>query len=162
MQSAEGKVQNFKYQATFPILINISGLPTYFITLKDNAGLVKMYAMVSVKDYSVVGVGETVKGTRDSYLMVLSSSRAGSLPNTLDILKKITGTITRIGSDVRDGRTYYYITISETPNLILVANSDLSSELPVSKPGAIIEVNIIPTSEREISLRSFVNHTLKN
>jgi len=161
MQSAEGKVQNFKYRATFPILINISGMPTYFITLKDNAGLVKMYAMVSVKDYSVVGVGETVKGTRDSYLMVLSSSRAGNLPSLTVITETLKGTVTRIGSDVRDGRTFYYISLLEIPGKILVANSDLSSQLPVTQKGDLVEVGFVSADDTEISLNAFNNLSMK-
>lgn len=161
MQSAEGKVQNFKYRATFPILINVSGLPTYFITLKDNAGLVKMYAMVSVKDYSVVGVGETVKGTRDSYLMVLTSSRAGNLLNTTVNKVEMIGTVSRIGSDIRDGRTYYYMTLLETPDKILVANSDLSSQLPVTQKGDKVKVLFVSTKDPEISLSSFFNVSMK-
>ncbi len=60
MSSAEGQVQNLKYQATFPLLLNISGEPTYFIALKDDAGLVKKYAMVNVQKYQIVAVGDTV------------------------------------------------------------------------------------------------------
>lgn len=161
MQSAEGKVQNFKYRATFPILINISGMPTYFITLKDNAGLVKMYSMVSVKDYSVVGVGETVKGTRDSYLMVLSSSRAGNLPSLTVVSETLKGTVTRIGSDVRDGRTFYYMSLIEIPGKILVANSDLSSHLPVTQKGDMVEVGFVTSDDKEISLNAFNNLSVK-
>ena len=51
MSSAEGQVQNLKYKATFPLLLNISSEPTYFIALKDDdAGLVKKYAMVNVPE----------------------------------------------------------------------------------------------------------------
>ena len=49
MSSAEGQVQNLHYTATFPLLLNISGEPTYFIALKDDAGLVKKYAMVNIR-----------------------------------------------------------------------------------------------------------------
>jgi hypothetical protein len=52
MQSAKGKVQQYEYYATFPILVNLNGIATYFMTLKDAAGLVKMYCFVSVKDFS--------------------------------------------------------------------------------------------------------------
>ncbi len=161
MQSAEGKVQNFKYVATFPIMINVSGLPTYFVTLKDNAGLVKMYAMVSVKDYSVVGVGETVKGTRDNYLMALSSSRSGNLPTEEVKVQSFAGNVLRIGSDVREGRTYYYISLSAFPDKILVANSDLSSELPVTRPGDAVTVGFVPVADKEINLNAFENETIK-
>lgn len=54
MSSAEGKVQNLKYKATFPILVNAGGEPTYFLSLKDSSNLVKMYAFVSVKNYQIV------------------------------------------------------------------------------------------------------------
>jgi hypothetical protein len=161
MQSAEGKVQNFKYSATFPILINVSGLPTYFITLKDNAGLVKMYAMVSIRDYSVVGVGETVKGTRDNYLMALSSSRAGNLPAANLIIQTFTGSVQRIGSDVREGRTYYYMSLNTFPGKILVANSDLSSELPVTSTGDQVIVEFVPVDDKEINLNKFDNLAIK-
>jgi hypothetical protein len=139
----------------------VAGLPTYFITLKDNAGLVKMYAMVSIKDYSVVGVGETVKGTRDSYLMVLSSSRAGNLPTSTVVTQTQSGTVSRIGSDVRDGRTFYYMSINELPNRILVANSDLSSQLPMTQKGDMVEVGYVATEEGDISLKTFRNLSLK-
>ena len=56
MSSAEGQVQNLHYTATFPLLLNISGEPTYFIALKDDAGLVKKYAMVNVQKYQIVAV----------------------------------------------------------------------------------------------------------
>ena len=53
MASAEGQVQNLKYRATFPLLLNIADEPTYFMALKDTAGLVKMYAMVNVQQYQI-------------------------------------------------------------------------------------------------------------
>ena len=58
MTSAEGKVQEKNYQATFPVMYNILGKPTYVMSLKDKAGLVKMVSFVSVEDYSVLGLGE--------------------------------------------------------------------------------------------------------
>ena len=67
MASAEGQVQNLHYTATFPLLLNISGEPTYFIALKDDAGLVKMYAMVNVQKYQIVAVGDTVSECEEQY-----------------------------------------------------------------------------------------------
>ncbi|MEG2378415.1 MAG: CvpA family protein, partial [Clostridia bacterium] len=59
MASAEGVVQHLNYKSTFPLLLNISSKPTYFMALKDNAQLVKMYAMVNVEQYQVVATGAT-------------------------------------------------------------------------------------------------------
>ena len=53
MESAKGQVQHLGYSATFPLLLNISDRPTYFVSLKDAAGLVKMYAFVDVRQYQI-------------------------------------------------------------------------------------------------------------
>ena len=67
MSSAEGQVQNLHYMATFPLLLNISGEPTYFIALKDDAGLVKKYAMVNVQKYQIVAIGDSVSQCQENY-----------------------------------------------------------------------------------------------
>ena len=46
--SAMSQVQQMRYVATFPLLLNIADQPTYFMSLKGEDGLVKMYAMVNV------------------------------------------------------------------------------------------------------------------
>ncbi len=68
--SAEGQVQNLKYEATYPLLLNVAGQPTYFMALKDNAGLVKMYAMINVEHYQSVATGSTVASTHPLLLNV--------------------------------------------------------------------------------------------
>ena len=67
-------MQNLKYQATFPLLLNIADEPTYFIALKDDAGLVKKYAMVNVQKYQVVAIGDTVSQCQESYRELLVSN----------------------------------------------------------------------------------------
>ena len=57
MASAEGQLQNLRYQATYPILLNVAGQPTYFVSLKDDAGLVKMFAMINIEQYQSVATG---------------------------------------------------------------------------------------------------------
>ena len=67
MNSAEGVVQHLNYSATFPLLLNISNQPTYFMALKDYAGLVKMYAMVNVQQYQIVATGASVEECQSNY-----------------------------------------------------------------------------------------------
>ena len=64
MSSAEGQVQNLRYSATFPLLLNINGQPTYFMALKDAAGLVKKLAMLDLQRYQNVAAGDTVAETQ--------------------------------------------------------------------------------------------------
>jgi hypothetical protein len=161
MRSAQGKVQQFKYYATFPILVNLESVPTYFMTLKDAAGLVKMYCFVSVSDFSLVGVGETVKAARENYQMNLATSRSESV-NLSNISQAQTdGIINRISTDVKDGRSYYYFSLVDNPGLIFVATSNLSSYLPLSKAGDRVSMKYIQTSGKEININEFTNYDLE-
>lgn len=160
MSSAEGKVQNFKYSATFPILVNMNGKPTYFMTLKDGAGLVKMFSFVSVRDFSLVGVGETIRGARDNYQMALANSRTATLADTAELKTTLDGTVGRIGNDIKDGRTYYYFSINERPDKVFIATSNLSSFLPLTGSGDKINVEFLETEDKDISLTRFKNSSL--
>lgn len=107
MSSAEGQVQHLSYEATFPILLNIANEPTYFLSLKDNAGLVKKYAMVNIEKYQIVAIGDTVAECERAYRSLME----GNGIETADISKaqKITGTITLLRDIVSDGNTYFYL-----------------------------------------------------
>ena len=107
MGSAESVVQDLGYVATFPLLLNINGEPTYFIPLKGQDNLVKMYAMVNVAQYQVVATGNTVSQCEQEYIRLLGSSgivQEEDLPQT-----QASGVIDDIRSAVLDGTTYYFI-----------------------------------------------------
>lgn len=75
MESAEGAVQEKNYKATFPLLLNIDSNPTYFLSLKDNAGLIKQFAFIDSDDYQNVAVGSSV---REAY-----EKHTGKIPEEL-------------------------------------------------------------------------------
>ena len=89
--SAQGQVQHLKYSATFPLLLNVSDRPTYFISLKDDAGLVKMYAFVDVEQYQIVGTGQTIDEARKNYRTALNLEDVET-GGSMDTLEK-TGTV---------------------------------------------------------------------
>lgn len=115
MSSAEGAVQQYSYTSTFPLLLNISDQPTYFMALKDEAGLVKMYAMVNVEQYQIVATGTTVENCRDNYSAMLLSnsivSNDGADPESFG-KDEAEGEIEDIRSASIDGNTYYFIKLS--------------------------------------------------
>lgn len=74
MAAAEGEVQEKGYVASFPSLVNISGQATYIMVLKDAAGLVKLYALVNVENYSIVATGSTQTEAMSSYKKLLKQS----------------------------------------------------------------------------------------
>ncbi len=109
MSSAEGQVQNLKYKAAFPLLLNISGEPTYFIALKDDAGLVKKYAMVNVQKYQIVAIGDTVSQCESNYTDLMYQNGIKQVEeDTRDILSA-QGKIAKIAQGVVDGNSHYYI-----------------------------------------------------
>lgn len=110
MGSAEGQVQNLGYKATFPILLNISNEPTYFMALKDGAGLVKKYAMVNIQKYQNVAIGDTVSACQDAYVKLLNTS--GITAGNESDFKTVTGTIQRIAQSVIDCNSHFYLVLN--------------------------------------------------
>ncbi len=124
MSSAEGQVQNLKYRATFPLLLNISGEPTYFIALKDDAGLVKKYAMVNVQKYQIVAIGDSVSQCEENYLELLFSNGVKEVEKDTREIKKTTGKITKIAQAVIDGTSHYYIMVEGSKDIFDVSVVD--------------------------------------
>ncbi len=110
--SAQGVVQDLGYTATFPLLLNIAGQPTYFMSLKDSSDLVKMYAMVNVGQYQIVSTGTTVAQCEANYIALLrqngiDTSEAVTPPPELQ--NDVVGTVAEIRTAVMNGNSYYFI-----------------------------------------------------
>lgn len=138
MKSAQGKVQNYGYTATFPIVLNIENQPTYFMTLKDrDSELVKMYSFVSVKNYDIVGVGETPEEAQNNYIDALSDDGSLTVENEGEEIqsKSLTGTVERINWTVQEGETQYSLLLTEESGSIFTASLSLSPQLPLTQPG---------------------------
>ncbi len=140
MSSAEGKIQEKGYTATFPILVNIADTPSYFISLKDDAGLVKAYSFVSVSNYQIVGVADTVADAEEEYRRLLKDS--GKLEDEKpeeSAPVTASGRITAISSAVVEGNTAYYI-ILEGNDKVFIADVTLNDRLPFMKTNDNITV----------------------
>lgn len=122
MGSAEGQVQHLGYTATFPLLLNIGGEPTYFIALKDAAGLVKKYAMVNIAQYQIVAIGDTVNECEKTYVTLMKTSGISVTDTTK--LPKVTGSIAKIADCVIDGNTHYYVILDNSDDIYDVSVND--------------------------------------
>lgn len=138
MASAEGQVQNLKYHATFPILLNVSDRPTYFMSLKDDAGLVKMYAFVDVEQYQIVGTGSTLDAAREDYATKLKSEQDIEITDQQE--HSVEGTIAAISSAVVEGNTKYYLQLDGN-DAIYELDISISNQLPFAKVGDHIQLN---------------------
>ena len=144
MDSAKGQVQQMNYTSSFPILINLSGRPTYVISLKDDAGLVKMYAFVDVSDYQKVVVSDATGGISNAAYNYLNNNgivRKGMDTNIL---------VQEIYNVIIDGNTYYYI-VDENNNKYRVSIKVNSNKLPFVKVGDNLQITYSDKEVREIS-----------
>lgn len=136
MDSAEGQVQHLNYNATFPILLNVSGRPAYFVSLKDDAGLVKMYAYVDVEQYQVVGTGSTVSEARNKFKSILQLEDSEGVPSDTEIAE---GTIEAISAVVVDGNSCYYFKL-KGDSAVYAASIQVSPLLPFMQVGDSVTV----------------------
>lgn len=112
MDSAQSQVQQMRYEATFPLLLNIADQPTYFMALKGADGLVKMYAMVNVQQYQIVETGGTVAECETNYRKTLANAGligAGDTQVNQGEAREEHGIIAEIRSAVVSGNTHYYV-----------------------------------------------------
>lgn len=140
-QSAQGKVQQYGYFASFPMIINLDGQATYFMTLKDKAGLIKQYAFVSVANYTNVGTGETIDSALRNFRQVMGSSN--DTIQTGENTKEAEGTVLRIASETIDDSITYKLIIKEQPHQIFTVSYDLSNELALTRPGDRVKISYI-------------------
>lgn len=157
--SAEGKVQNLKYNATFPLILNIEERPTYFMTLKDAEGLVKQYAYVSLEDYSVVGTGETMNAALENYRSNLMHADKLGVPaeDLLEEKEEMTGTVLRIASELTDKDTVYKIILKEQPDKIYRVSYLVSDELALTIEGDRVTLTYTGTDDSIITASGFDN-----
>ncbi len=127
MASAEGELQNLRYQATFPLLLNVAGQPTYFMSMKDDAGLVKMYAMINVEHYQSVATGGTVAACQDNYLAMLAADGTLSEEQAVEsgAQETVSGKIATIAQAVIDGNSHFYVTLEGSAEIYDFALPDL-------------------------------------
>ena len=159
--SAQGKVQEKGYKASLPIPYNINNIPTYIMTLKDAGGLVKMFAMVAISDYTIVGVGNTMRETLTSFKNVYNMADNKINPNNVSNKKSLQSVVTRIQNDVKNGNSFYYFKVKDYPN-IFVGSSQISNQLPVTMVGDSIRISFDVDLEEIIDVSTFENFNLKS
>lgn len=150
MNSAEGVVQHLNYSATFPLLLNISNQPTYFMALKDYAGLVKMYAMVNVQQYQIVATGASVEECQSNYYKLLRQNKldTGEAPILPADEDTVTGIVTALRSAVIDGTTMYYVTL-DADNTVYCISAGEVEKVILLNVGDRITITYEPDSIRD-------------
>ena len=156
-RSAEGKVQQYGYYASFPLIINFEGTPTYFMTLKDIDGLIKQYAYVSVKDFLVVGVGESMQDAKLNYEKALRQNPGSADVTDTDSLAEIAGTVYRINQEIVAGETVYRFILSERTDIVFEAQGSVSEMLSLTEVGDSVKISYRDTASPIKEVKAFEN-----
>lgn len=149
MDSAKGRVQNLGYTATFPLIINISGQPTYFMALKDGAGLVKSYAMLNIEKYQNVAIGDSVLQCESNYIKLLKDNGIveEQQPEVKET-KKVKDIISKIMPVVIDGNTHMYIMLSQSDSIYDV---DVSKYVDIIRYSEGMEITLEYTMDYQLN-----------
>ena len=125
MGAAQGEVQEKGYVASFPSLINVEGEATYIMVLKDENGLVKLYALVNVENYSIVATGESQTTAKQAYIKELFN-RGVIKEDELPVPETLTADVTvkTIRLATVGGETVVYVTAEDG----VVYRGDLASD----------------------------------
>ncbi len=144
MASAEGQVQEMRYTATFPLLLNISNEPTYFMALKDASNLVKMYAMVNVQQYQIVVAADTVEKCEQMYVKKLAEIGVAD-QSQVTANSYISGKIATIRSAVVGGNTCYYFQLEDDKNPGVITPHIYALSVATDERAAILNVGDVVT-----------------
>lgn len=162
MASAEGKVQQYGYTATFPYLLNIDSHPTYFMTLKDASGLVKQYAMVNVASYSTVGVGTSLRDALNEYKKALSKTGVSLSGGEQINQETVTGKVVRIGLVIQDEMTYYDMVL-ENDNHVYCVSTEVGRDAALTAPGDEVTIEFLSGTQTDsVIATNFQNLTLNH
>ena len=156
MRSAEGKVPDLGYIATYPLPVNIDGVPTYFMTLKDAEGLVKMFAFVNINDYGTLGVGDTIIEAKKNYSSAYLSGGNAFAFSDEAFEYALEGIIDRIAYKIEDGTTFYTFTM-QGKDLLFVAPSSITEELTLTEKGDSINISYVDEKNLSVIVTNFDN-----
>lgn len=159
MGSAEGEVQNLRYVATFPLLLNINDQPTYFVALKDNSGLVRMYAMINVSKFQNVATGQTPKECEENYIKLISGLEDKAPVEQEKI--SIEGTIVDIRTAVIDGNTFYFIRVDADSRMFMMSVAN-NTEIVTYNIGDIVSIEYIEATSNVVTAEKIFKSEVSN
>ncbi|MPM61925.1 hypothetical protein SDC9_108789 [bioreactor metagenome] len=141
MESAQGSVQEKGYISTFPLLFNMENKPVYQLSLKDDAGLIKMYAFVNATNYQKVGTGNSLAAAWSAYTGGVVSTTTDEEEEVVET-ETLSGAITALESVVIDGETTYYFMLEGDAETIYIAKVSIDKQLPFIKAGDSVTIEV--------------------
>lgn len=146
--AAQSLVQNFGYVATFPTVVNVDGSPTYFMALKDNAGLIQRYALCNISNYTIVVESSTIQDAVKLY-----REKLGKNIEEVDKseMLSVQSTIENVYTAQIEGNTYFYFTLQGEEGLYM-SSIENSNRQVLLKAGDTVKIEYISSDEDGVYL----------
>ena len=151
-------VSDFGYTSTEPLPLNINGIPTYVMGLKDQEGLLKAYAMVNIENYSIAAKGASLSEANRAYIQAVarnSTTHVVASDEAYGYTYK--GKVQRISNVVEDGSTYYYLVVEGEEEKIFTASYMVSEELAVTRDGDTVKITYVDDKNGTVDIVTFDN-----
>ncbi len=158
MSSAEGLVSDFGYTSTEPLPLNVNGIPTYVVALKDKEGLIKSYAMVNLNDYNISAKGNSLAEASRAYVQAVARNSTTYVVSSDEAYGyTYEGKVKRISSVVEEGSTYYYIVVEGEEDKIFVASYMVSEKLSITRDGDTVKITYVDDKNGTVDIVGFDN-----
>lgn len=158
MKSAEGLVSDFGYKSTEPLPLNVNGIPTYVMGLKDEEGLLKAFAMVNIENYSIAAKGSSLSEVNRAYIQAVARNSTTHVVASDEAYGYMyEGKVQRISNVVEDGSTYYYLIVEGEEEKIFTASYMVSEELAVTRDGDTVRISYVDDKNGTVDIITFDN-----
>jgi hypothetical protein len=160
-RTAEGSMPEKHYTATNPLPFSVDGVPTYILTLTDNNGIPRAYAMIDILQYQTLAVQDTLQNTYQLYLNKLAHGNPGvSISDKKENVVSLKGVVDRISNDMKNGTSIYYMTLKGNEH-IFTSTSDISEKLVLSKVGDSVNLSVEKSDQKLFTILKFENNNIK-
>lgn len=146
MKSAEDEVQNYGYEATFPVLVNVNGQPTYLMSLRadtsnSSQSVLKMYAMVDATDYQKVATVSVDQGLNVLKKQMIALQGVSSSDEV--VYEKKTITVSNLNKVAVEGNTIYYFEDEDGKKYRMDFTTKFEEQLAFLKNGDSISIEYL-------------------
>ncbi len=145
------KAQNLN--ATDPLLVNIEGQPTYFLTLKNNVQR-QWYVLVRVSDGAIV-LNQNLRNCKSEYISLLTNQNGSPVT---DGLESVTGVVSRVRES--QGDVIEFVFANDVDKIYMVPIS-LGVDTRFLQAGDTVTVKFLPSDDGTYLVRELVNETLR-
>lgn len=154
---AESLYQNYGYKSSYPLIVNVDGVPTYIISLKDKSKINKAYVMINVENYTISASGETLEDALIEYREKVLGEE-GLTPNDLtsetpeEVEAEIyttTGTITQLYQATQNGTTQFFFILDGDENLYISPITNNSRQVQMSV-GSNVSIEYYNSPDEEL------------